>query len=159
MARTKWGQPHSLGELQNQSYDTTFRTFKVKPQGYDGTNLVTLKVDAFGRLLKGVEAEAFQATITSADAQSATQVKAKTSAKKMYIHTIIVSTDTAMNIQFQDDGTPTVLIEGLYLAANGGAVLTFDPSTPLVVTTNQDLDVIASAAGNISVTVTGYLGA
>lgn len=42
-------------------------------------------------------------------------------------------------------------------AANGGAHLTWPPEAPLICGTNFDFDVIASAAGNISVTITGYL--
>ena len=107
-----------------------------------------------------VSATRFQATFTSADAQAAAPVKAKTAANKMYILSLVVSTDTALNIQFQDDTeTPNVLIEGLYFAANGGASLTFPPQAPLVCDTNKDFDVIASAAGNVSVTITGYLAA
>lgn len=134
------------------AYDST------KPTAVDtDADAVRVLADAYGRLLAGVEPERFQATITSANATSATMVKLKTAAKKMYILTLIVSTDTAMNIQFQDDTGPTVLIEQLYLAANGGAVINFPPEAPLVVNTNEDFDVIASVAGNISVTITGYL--
>jgi hypothetical protein len=134
------------------AYDST------KPTAVGDGDAVRVLADASGRLLAGVEPERFQATITSADAQTATQVKAKTAAKQMHILSLVVSTDTAMNIQFQDDaGTPAVLIEQMYFAANGGAMLQFPPEAPLVVATNQDLDVIASVAGNISVTVTGYL--
>jgi len=125
-------------------YDST------KPTAVGDGDAVTILTDQYGRLLRGVEPQRFQATITSSDATSPTQVKAKTASNKMYILSLIVSTDTAMNIQFQDDaGTPNVLIEQMYFAANAEA--------PLVVDTNQDLDVVASAAGNISVTVTGYL--
>ena len=108
--------------------------------------------------LAGVSATKFQATFASADAQAAAPVKAKTADKKMYILSLVVSTDTAMNIQFQDDtGTPVVIIEQMYFAANGGAALTFPVQAPLICNTNKDFDVIASAAGNISVTITGYL--
>lgn len=134
------------------AYDST------KPTAVGDGDAVRVLADASGRLLAGVEPERFQATITSADATSATQVKAKTAAKQIHILSLIVSTDTAMNIQFQDDaGSPAVLVEQMYFAANGGAVLTFPPEAPLVVATNQDLDVLASASGNISVTATGYL--
>jgi hypothetical protein len=105
-----------------------------------------------------VDANWFQATITSADATTATQVKAKTAAKKIHVTSLIISTDTAMNIQLQsDNGTPQVVMEQIYLAANGGMALTFPERFPLTVNTNEDLDVIASASGNISVTVTGYV--
>jgi len=113
--------------------------------------------DRHGRILKGVMPQNFQATFTSADAQAAAPVKAKTADRKMYILSLVVSVDTAMNVQFQDDTGPTVLIEGMYFAANGGAHLTWPAEAPLVVNTNEDFDVITSAAGNISVTITGYL--
>lgn len=113
--------------------------------------------DRHGRILRGVMPQNFQATFTSADAQAATPVKAKTADRKMYILSLVVSVDTAMNVQFQDDTGPTILIEGMYFAANGGAHLTWPAEAPLVVNTNEDFDVITSAAGNISVTITGYL--
>ena len=113
--------------------------------------------DRHGRVLSGVMPQNFQATFTSADAQAATPVKTKTADRKMYILSLVVSVDTAMNVQFQDDTGPTILIEGMYFAANGGAHLTWPPEAPLVVNTNEDFDVITSAAGNISVTITGYL--
>lgn len=100
--------------------------------------------------------DCFQATITSANATSATQVKAKTASKSIYITDIVISTDTAMNIQLQDDtGTPVVLMEQMYFPASSIWSKTF--VVPLKVATNKDLNVIASASGNISVTVTGYV--
>lgn len=120
----------------------------------DATRIMT---DRYGRVLAGIMPQNFQATISSADAQSATQVKAKTADRKMYITSLLASTDTALNLQFQDDTGPTVLIENVHLAANGGFVMNYPPEAPLVVNTNEDFDVIASAAGNISVTITGYL--
>ncbi len=112
------------------------------------TNLTTASVDT----------NHFQATITSADAQAATQVKAKTAAKKIHVTDIIISVDTQMSVQLQsDNGTPQVVMEGVYLSADGGFTKTFNPRFPLVVNTNEDLDVITSAAGNISVTITGYV--
>ena len=119
-----------------------------------GTNLVDAVTDAS----KVVNATRFQETITTADATTAVQVKAKTADKKMYILSLLVTTDTATNIQFQDDqGTPEVLIEQMYCAANGGFSMAFHKDAPLVVETNQDFDVLAGDAGNISVQITGYL--
>lgn len=107
-----------------------------------------------------IHPERFQATITSADAQSATQVKAKTAGKKMYIRTLIVSVGTAMEVSLQDDtGTPVIVMEELFLGTNGGAVVEFSDLAPLVVDTNKDLDVITSAAGDVSVSIFGYLSA
>jgi len=107
--------------------------------------------------LYNLDKNAFQATITSADATSATQVKAGVDGQKIYVLSLIVSTDTAMNIQLQDDaGSPAVLMEQVYLSANGGISHMFHPQAPLITANEVDLDVIASASGNISVTVTGY---
>ncbi|MCK4500086.1 hypothetical protein KAU11_06275, partial [Candidatus Babeliales bacterium] len=86
--------------------------------------------DRHGRILSGVMPQNFQATFTSADAQAAAPVKAKTADRKMYILSLVVSVDTAMNVQFQDDTGPTVLIEGMYFAANGGAHLTWPAEAP-----------------------------
>lgn len=124
--------------------------------GADG-DAARICTDRYGRVLRGVMPQNFQATFTSADAQAATPVKTKTADRKMYILSLVVSVDTAMNVQFQDDTGPTVLIEGMYFAANGGAHLTWPAEAPLVVNTNEDFDIITSAAGNISVTITGYL--
>jgi len=100
--------------------------------------------------------DAFQAVKTSADAQSATEIKAATTGKRIYITDIIISTDTALNLQIQDDAsTPIVLIEDLFLPAN--SVFSKSFKIPLRTTAGQALDVIASAAGNISVSVAGYV--
>lgn len=104
-----------------------------------------------------VDGDRFQATITSANASSATAVKAKTADKKIYVTDLIISSGAALTVQLQDDtaDTPVVLMEQIYMAANSSFSISF--STPLEVDTNKDLDVIASGAGNISVTVTGYI--
>lgn len=100
--------------------------------------------------------DAFRATITSADATSSTVVKAKTAAKRIYVTDLIISVDTAMNVQLQDDaGSPEVLMEQIYLPAN--SVFSKVLSTPIMLAVNQDLRVITSASGNISVTVLGYV--
>jgi len=46
----KWSRPRSLGELQNQSYDLTYRIAKTAPYGWDGSSMVQLKVDSNGIL-------------------------------------------------------------------------------------------------------------
>jgi len=128
----------------------------------------TLAVDIGSQgLVSGVEtdtilvyparrADAFEATITSANATSATAVKAKTAGKSIYVTDIIISVDTAMNVQLQSDaGTPVVHMEQIYLPANSVFSKTF--RTPIQLATNVDLDVITSASGNISVTALGYV--
>lgn len=103
----------------------------------------------------------FTATITSADASTATQIKAKTAAKKIYVTSLAISVgSTALEVQLQsDNGTPQVLLEECFFAANGGMALSAaDNSSPLfVVNTNEDLDVITSAAGDITILVSGYV--
>lgn len=100
--------------------------------------------------------DAFQATITSADARSATQVKAATAGSSIYITDLIISTDTAMNIKLQDNtGSPNVLMQPIYVPANSVFSKTF--STPIQVASGKELDVVASASGNVSVTVTGWI--
>jgi len=104
-----------------------------------------------------VQSARFQATIASADATSATQVQAKAAGKSIYITSLVLSTDTAMNLKLQDDAaSPAVILQSVHLAANGGVALSWPEDWPLKVAENQDLDVIASASGNISVTVVGY---
>ena len=101
--------------------------------------------------------ESFQVTVTSANATSATQVKAAGAAgTNIYVTDLVISTDTAMNIQLQDNtGTPVVMMEQMYFPAN--SIFSKSFKTPLKVTTAKDLNMIASATGNISVTVTGYV--
>lgn len=100
--------------------------------------------------------DCFQATITSANATSSTVVKAKTGSKSIYITDVVISVDTAMSVQLQDDaGSPAVIMEQMYFPAN--SIWSKQFTVPLKVATNQDLDVITSASGNISITVTGYV--
>lgn len=108
-----------------------------------------------------VDVNYFSATITSANASAATQVKAKTAAKKIYVTSVVISVgSTAIEVQLQsDNGTPQVVMEEMFFAANGGMALSAcDPKMPLfIVNTNEDLDVITSAAGDVTVTVAGYV--
>lgn len=100
--------------------------------------------------------DAFQATYNSADASTRAQVKAATASKKIYLTDIVISTDTAMNIIIQDStASAVILIQKLYVPANSVFSKTF--STPLECSTGKDLEVLASASGNISVTASGYI--
>jgi len=152
-----------MGKLPNYAEDESGSTIVRQATAANLNNTeasaasIKTAVEAI-QALEDVSTTKFQATFTSADAQAAAPVKAKTASNKMYILSLIVSTDTALNIQFQDDtGSPVVIMEQMYFAANGGAALSFPPQAPLIVDTNKDFDVIASAAGNISVTITGYI--
>ncbi|UCE06513.1 MAG: hypothetical protein JSW07_00275, partial [bacterium] len=135
------------------AYDST------KPTAVGDGDAVRLLADSYGRLLPGVEPQFWSATINSADASSATQIKAAGGAStRHYITSIIISCGAAMNVTIQDDaGTPNIAMENMYFAANGGLALPFPPQTPIQMgADNQDIDVIASTSGNITVTLTGY---
>ena len=135
------------------AYDST------KPAAVADGDAVRVLSDSYGRLLAGVEPQMWSATVNSADASSATQIKAAGGAStRHYITSIIISCGAAMNVTIQDDaGTPNVAMENMYFAANGGIALTFPPNTPLKMgADNQDIDLIASAAGNVTVVLTGY---
>ena len=108
-----------------------------------------------------VDGNHFSATVTSADATTATSVKAKTADKKIHVTSLVISVgSTAIEVQLQsDNGTPQVVMEEMFFAANGGLTLTAcDPKLPLfIVNTNEDLDVITSAAGDVTIHVSGYV--
>ena len=59
-----------------------------------------------------VDANHFSATITSANASTATQVVAKTAAKKIYVTSLMISVgSTALEVQLQsDNGSPQVVM-------------------------------------------------
>jgi hypothetical protein len=103
-----------------------------------------------------IGASTFHATITSADASTAVQVLAGTSGKSIYLTDVVISTDSALTLQLEDSaGTPNVLVEDLFMPATSVWSKTW--STPIPVIAGNDLNVLASGAGNISVTVTGYI--
>ena len=105
-----------------------------------------------------LDKDRFQLTITSADATTATQVVAGVDGKSIYLTSLLISTDTATNFQFQDDNaSPAVLIEQIYMGSNSTVGMAWHMQFPIKVAEAEDLDVIAAGAGNVSVTVTGYI--
>jgi len=76
----------------------------------------------------------------------------------LYLQSVVMSTDTAMNILFVEDtgGTPTTILGPYYFAANGGMAFEFNP--PIQVTANKDLGYTSSTAGNHTITVSGFTG-
>ncbi|SRR6266568_1318037 len=124
------------------------------PADFNGIIKTTLA--AIYNAINGSDPDNFQATINSADASSATQVKAGVASKSIYITDLIISTDTALNFKLQDNtGTPVVLGNKLYFPA----VSIFSKSfkTPIKVATGKDLNILASGAGNVTVIATGYV--
>lgn len=100
-------------------------------------------------------ADAFQVTVHFDDASGGEEVVAAESGKSIYITDIAISCDTKADFQFQDDqSTPEVLIEKLYLNADATISLRF--ATPLKVAEGQALNVVASGTSGVTVLVTGY---
>lgn len=88
----------------------------------------------------------------SADASSGANVWDPTGGTKFVLTDIIVSTDTAMNVEIKDGANVIIKV---YLAANGGFVSNFQ--TPIESTAADNvLSINTSTSGNISVTATGY---
>lgn len=101
-----------------------------------------------------IGATTFHNTITSADATTAVQVLAGTAGKSIYLTDVVISTDTALTAQLED-GAAAALVDDLFLPATSVWSKTW--STPIPVAAGEALNVLTSVAGNISVTVTGYL--
>lgn len=116
-----------------------------------------LRVDS-SLAASGISNEEFQSTVQSFDATTPVQVKAKTAGNKIHITTLVVSASGALSAKLQDDaGTPNIILDETYFAAGGILSASFDVATPLVVTENQDLDIVTNVAGGVTVTITGYL--
>lgn len=134
------------------AYDST------KPTAVGDGDTVRVLSDSYGRLLQGVEPEWFNAVYDSADATGEGEtVKAGTASKKIYITSYIISSDVEGWIKLQDEDSNAITGK-FWLKAGGGVSWTAGPGVPLVLdTANKALEVIAEAAGNVSVTVMGYL--
>lgn len=109
------------------------------------------------RVISGEEpntSNAVNATVASADTTTPATVCAAQASKKIYITDIIISTDTAMNIQLED-GDGTVMMEQIYVPAS--SVFSKSFRIPLAQpAVNKTIKVRGSLAGNVTVTVTGY---
>ena len=91
----------------------------------------------------------------SADATGIVDVTAApTGGQKIVVTDIICSTDTAMNLIFQEETSGTAVLK-LFLPANGSAQITPRSKFKLP-TADKKLRVDASVAGNIAVTVFYY---
>ena len=116
-------------------------------------NVNAIGVDNALPVTFGRDANAFDSTVYSNDASTARQVVAATSGSSIYITDVVISTDKAMSLKLQDsDGT--AVMERVYLAANSTVSKTF--ATPLEVTEDKALNMLASVDGNVTVTVSGY---
>jgi hypothetical protein len=98
-------------------------------------------------------ADAFQATVNSADASGADQaVKAATASKRHYISDLIISVGSAISVTLKDGAT--IIGQPMYLAANTTIHLRL--GTPLMGSINTAFNIRTSGAGNVSVTALGY---
>jgi hypothetical protein len=100
--------------------------------------------------------------VTATDNQSSAQtdtalLSAPGDNKSLFITDIVVSNGaTAGNVKFVRNTASAVdVIEVLYFAANGGAVINFQ--TPLKITENQDFGYTSASVTTHSVTVNGYV--
>ena len=102
-----------------------------------------------------IGASRFQNTIASADASTPIQVVPAVVGKSFYLIDVVISVEVALTMQLQDgNGSPAVLVEDLFMPASSVWSKTW--AMGLKVAAGEDLDVLASGAGNISITVTGY---
>lgn len=98
--------------------------------------------------------DGFGETITSPNATTATQVKAATSGKSIYVTDLIISVQDETEVRLQDsDGT--VVVQTLYLPDT--SVFSKSFSTALPITASKALNVVTSVATPISVTITGFV--
>jgi len=120
-----------------------------------------ITIDAANRLWvrSGIHPERWQASVVNdGDSQNGAEQEllAGTAGMKVAILSLTVSTDTSLTFVLEDEDDNALVT--LYLAARGGAVLRFPPEAPLCLeTADKALQFQGSAAGNISVTATGYL--
>lgn len=116
--------------------------------------------DVYGRqFVETAHPNCWKVSVNYGAAQTNTAIKAAPGAGlKLWVTDIVFSTDTAMNMKLVEDtaGAPVDVWELCYFAANGGMVCNL--KTPFSLTANKDLGITSSAAGNHTITVTGFTG-
>lgn len=132
------------------AYDST------KPTAVADGDAVRVLTDSYGRLLAGVEPQRFQAVYDSADATGEGEVvQASAASTVIVVLSYVISSDVEGWIKLQDEDS-TALTGKFWLKAGGGVAITLPANAPIVLGADKDLEVIAEAAGNVSVSVTGY---
>jgi len=132
------------------AYDST------KPTAVADGDAVRILADSYGRLLSGVEPTRFQAVFDSADATGEGEVvHASAASTIIVVQSYIISSDVEGWIKLQDEDS-TALTGKFWLKAGGGVAITLPDKAPIVLGVDKDLEVICEAAGNVSVSVTGY---
>lgn len=132
------------------AYDAT------KPAVVEDGDAVRVLADEYGRLLSGVEKTHFQAVFDSANATAeANVVHASAASTIIVVQSYVISVDVEGWIKLQDESS-TALTGKFWLKAGGGVAITLPDKAPIILGSDKDLEVIAEAAGNVSVSVTGY---
>lgn len=115
--------------------------------------------DVYGRqCVETSHPNLWSATANYAAAQTDTELKATPGAGlSLYITDIIISNGpVAGNVKLVEDTASAVdILEVMYFAANGGAVLSL--KTPIKLTANKNLGVTSVSSTDHSVTVSGYI--
>jgi len=138
------------GPQMMAAYDAT------KPAAVGDGDAVRVLADEYGRLLSGVEKTAFQVTFDSVDATAeANVVKASAASTIIVVQSYVISSDVEGWIKLQDEAS-TALTGKFWLKAGGGVAITLPDKAPIVLGVDKDLEVICEAAGDVSVSVTGY---
>jgi hypothetical protein len=132
------------------AYDST------KPAVVEDGDAVRILADQYGRLLAGVEPQAFQAVFDSGDASGeGNAVHASAASTIIIVQSYIISSDAEIWVKLQEEDS-TALTGKFYLKAGGGVAITLPDKAPLVLGVDSDLEVITEGAGAVSVSVTGY---
>ena len=132
------------------AYDAT------KPTAVTDNQSVRVLADEYGRLLSGVEKTAFSAVYDSANATAEAEVvHASAASTIIVVQSYIISSDVEGWIKLQDEDS-TAKTGKFWLKAGGGVAITLPDKAPIVLGVDKDLEVIAEAVGDVSVTVTGY---
>jgi hypothetical protein len=132
------------------AYDST------KPTAVADGDAVRVLADEYGRLLSGVEKTAWQAVYDSSDATGEGEVvKASAASTIVVLQSFVISSDVEGWVKLQDEDS-TALTGKFWLKAGGGVAITLPDKCPIVLGVDKDLEVICEAAGDISVTATGY---
>jgi hypothetical protein len=95
----------------------------------------------------------FNSSTTTADATTGMTVKAGVANKVIYVTDMMISTDTAMDIELHDTDN-TVIFEHMYFPSKSIWSKTW--STPIAITLGKGLKVVSSVAGNVTSTITGF---
>jgi hypothetical protein len=132
------------------AYDAT------KPTAVADGDAVRVLADEYGRLLSGVEKTAWHATLNSADATgAAVVVKASAASTILVIQSYVISSDIEGWAHLVDEDD-TVLTGKFWLKAGGGVAITLPDKAPIMMGVDKDLEFRCEAAGDVSVSATGY---